>query len=372
MPLSTQPPGSSTEDTSGPNSAEAARRLAQDYLDTLAAAHAAACKRVDRITTRTFLLAGLRLRLVIAGESLAAITLPALAHLPADDSGPPDGEFLLWDEAASGVPLPPRPWIDPGTLQGVKVTLPRGAEAFRYSPQSHDKDTFVFTNRVSGITAIWVRDARRLPFYQLASPLLLPLHWWASARGLRAVHAGCVATPAGAALIVGPSGAGKSTTSLLCATSGFDYLSDDYCLVRPGREAEAFCLFNNAKLHRDQFTRFPSLAPLAVQPPADCPDKPIVFFHQHHPGRVRLAAPLRALILPVITGLETTTATRIDPAATLRTIASSSLSQLPQDDAGLFFDLAGLARRLPCYQLNLGTRLDEIPRCIHALIGATS
>lgn len=347
-------------------------RLMEAYLDTLAAAHATAAVRLGHTVTRTLLIAGLRLRLIIAGAHLAALTLPALAHLPDAETGLIDGEFLLWDEAASGVALPSSPWRETPLIPGITLALPPGAEAYRFCP-SPENDTFLFINRVSGRAALWVRDARRLPFYQLASPLLLPIHWWTSSRGLRAIHAGCVATTTGAALIAGPSGAGKSTTSLLCAVSGLDYLSDDYCLVRPGPQATAYSLFNNAKLHRDQFARFPALAPLAVQPPPGSPDKPIVFFHQHHPERVRLSAPLRVVILPVVSGRETTTASRIPALAALSTLASSSIAQLPQDSAApLLLELASLAHRLPCYRLDLGTRLDEIAPCVRSLITASA
>lgn len=351
---------------------EAAGRFAEDYLNALSAAHASACALLGRTVTRTVMLAGLRLRIVIAGDLLASVTLPALAHLPEAGAGPLDGEFLLWDEAASGIPMPPIPWEETSGLSGVRISLPRGAEAYRFG-SSPEKDTFLFINRASGRAVIWTRDARRLPFYQLASPLLLSIHWWASARGLRAIHAGCVAASGGAALIAGPSGAGKSTTSLLCAVAGLDYLSDDYCLVRPGPRPEAFSLFNNAKLHRDQFARFPMLAPLAVQPPPGVPDKPIVFFHQHHPERVRLSAPVRVIILPVVSGRETTAATRISPTIALRTFAPSSIAQLPQDGgAPVLLELAGLAHRLPCYRLDLGTRLDEIAPCVRDVIAASA
>lgn len=360
------PPSASVDDRRPSSPAEVAVLLGH-YRDLLAATHVSACARSDAVIRRTFLIAGLRLRLVIAGQTLADFTLPAFAHLPEVEASQFDGEFLLWDETATGVSLPPRPWIDPPPAPGVTVSLPPGGEGYRFA-QSPERDTFLLMEKSTGWLALSVRDARRLPFYQRASPLLLPLHWWASARRLRAVHAGAVATSAGAALIAGPSGAGKSTTSLLCAMAGLAYLSDDYCLVRPGPAPEAFCLFNNAKLHRDHFTRFPSLAGLAVQPPLESPDKPVVFLHQHFPGRVQLSAPIRTILLPVVTGRDHTCAVRVDSTTALRALAPSSMAQLPQDDGGLFLELAGLARRLPCHRIELGTRLEEIAPCVRSLI----
>lgn len=359
------PPNSGTHPRAS-TPAEVANRL-HAYRDLLARTHALACSRADAVIRRTFLIAGLPLRLVIAGQTLADLTLPAFAHLPEIEATHVEGEFLLWDEAATHTPLPPRPWTEPPRTPGVTIALPPGGEGYRYS-QSLELDTFFLMERATGLVLLAAKDARLLPFYQRASPLLLPLHWWASAHKLRAVHAGSVATAAGAALIAGPSGAGKSTTSLLCTLAGMQYLSDDYCLVRPGPAPESFCLFNNAKLHRDHFARFPALASLAVQPPPHSPDKPVVFLHQHFPERVRLSAPVRAIVLPVVTGRAETVAVRLAPAAAIRSLASSSIAQLPQDDAGLFLDLAGLARRVPCHRLELGTRLEDIAPCVRSLI----
>ncbi len=338
------------------------------YLDGLAAAHAVATKRIGGVV-RDVRLAGLPIRLAIAGEALAELILPAFEHLPDAPPGRLEGEFLLWDEAAAGVPLPVPPWTEPADAPGVQFSLPAGAEDFRraHSPES---DTFVFQNLRSGRAVLAARDARRLPFYQRASPLLLPIHRWAAARGLRAVHAGCVAVGEGAALIAGPSGSGKSTTSLLCALDGLDYLSDDYCLVRPGAAPEAFCLYHNAKLDRDHLRRFPALADLAVPPPADRPDKPILFLHRHHPDRIRLAAPLRLVLLPQVTDQAETTAVRIGASDAFPRLATSSIGQLPQDDRRLFFELAALAHRLPCYRVELGTRLETVAPVVRRLLEA--
>ncbi len=341
-----------------------------DYLARLAAAHAEASDRVG-VVVRDVLLADHPVRFAVAGAELARVVLPAFEHLPPAPSGPPDGEFLLWDETASGVPLPVPPWTEPVEAPGVKIALPAGAEDYRHA-RSPEADTFVLQNLRSGRAVLAVRDANRLPFYQRASPLLLPVHRWAAARGLRAVHAGCVATAAGAALIAGPSGSGKSTTALLCALEGLDYLSDDYCLVRPGPAPRAYCLYHNAKLHRDHLARLPALAALATHPPAGSPDKPVVFLHRHHPERIRVAAPLRLILLPVVTGRPDTSAIRVDAAEAFPRLASSSIAQLPQDDRGLFFELAALARRLPCYRLDLGSRLETVAPAVRELLNASA
>ena len=340
------------------------------YLDRLAAAHGEASTRLGSVVRDVFL-GGHPVRLAIAGEELARVVLPAFEHLPAAAPGTPSGEFLLWDETASGVPLQEPPWTEPVDTPGVKIALPAGAEDFRYA-HSPEADAFVFQNLRSGRAVVAVHDAARLPFYQRASPLLLPIHRWAAARGLRAIHAGCVATAAGAALIAGPSGSGKSTTALLCALAGLDYLADDYCLVRPGPTPEAYCLYHNAKLHRDHLARLPALASLAVLPPAESPDKPLIFLHRHHPERVRLAAPLRLLLLPVVTGRPDTTASRIDASGAFPRLAASSIAQLPQDDQRLFFELAALAHRLPCFRLELGTRLETVAPVVRDLLNASA
>ncbi len=334
-----------------------------DYFAQLRGAFAKACAQCGVSDIREDL-AGCQLRIATAGRHLEDALRPALAHLPGDDgSEKAHFEILAWDEFESGVRLPPPPWSRPDPSGPVRFALPPGGEAFRIHAGENDNVFYMFSVEQQQ-AVLWTRDARMLPNYFHAAPCLTLMHWWSQARGLRLLHAGCVGTAAGAALLVGPSGSGKSTTALLCALAGLHYLGDDYCLAQAGPVPRVFCLFNSGKLHRDQMQNFPDLAARAIDPTSDSHEKPVIFMHQHFPERVVSSLPLRAVIAPRITGRTETRIFPISPAAALRALAPSTLFQLSRENAAPFRDMAALVRALPCYRLELGTRMEEIPPVI--------
>ena len=126
-------------------------------------------------------------------------------------------------------------------------------------------------------------------------PFRTILTWWAADRGLAMVHASAVAWGDGAALIAGGSGAGKSTTAMACLAAGLDLLGDDACVVGLDPEPHLWSVYRRAKLEPDAAQWLPSLDALVVVRTED----------QTHldPGtRHRRDAPLRAVVLPRVTG----------------------------------------------------------------------
>lgn len=76
------------------------------------------------------------------------------------------------------------------------------------------------------LTTAGLRERLYLEAYFLMMPLTtLPV---------KAIHAGCVAREGRGILLCGDSGAGKSTLSYACARAGWDYISDDMCLLVDG------------------------------------------------------------------------------------------------------------------------------------------
>jgi hypothetical protein len=340
------------------------------YFAELEQAFAAAQRRVRSTPDRTFELAEESMRLRCAGEALPAIFGPALAHLPAAGAGD-QWEILCWDGAATGLrpPAPPGSW--PSVWPDDGVFFPFGPNSTRVSivPETGLITVFCAASRRA---LIWVPDARELPGQHYGSPLLNIFAWWSNGAGLSLLHAGCVGTEKGAVLLVGKGGAGKSTTCLLCAEAGMDYLGDDYCLVRISSAPVAFSLYSSGKLHHGHLPNFPGLAPIAVQPQVDPLAKPIVFVGKHDRFTVRIRSPLRAILVPAISGEPTTHVEPATAAAALHALAPSTLLQLPNDGRESLPALARLVRALPCFRLKLGTRLSGIAPAVRTLVDGLS
>lgn len=309
------------------------------------------------------------IRLRFAGDSLVPLLTAALAHLPPGQ--PAQGsslEVLCWDAAATAARPPESPWRWPHQWRQGSAFCPFGNSLFQVAILSNAGDFMVF-RADTGQALLWVRDAQALAVQHHGAPLLVVFAAWANSHGLRLVHAGCVGTDRGAVLLVGKGGAGKSTTCLLCAEAGLDYLSDDYCLVGLKPVPTAFSLYCSGKLHRHILPSFPRLAALAVDPGANDPStKPVIYLRQDHGYAVTSQRPLRAIVVPTVTGRPETTFERTSAAQALLALAPSTLFQLPNSGNGAFQSLTQLVRTLPCFRLNLGTRFETIPPAIRALL----
>jgi len=346
----------------------AVHRILAASFQSLCAAFSEAGMRTGT-TTRSYSLAGHTVRVRRAGTQLDAALAAAWAHMasPSDDESPPALEILAWDEAESGVAAPELPWSWSALSGTVRLVLPPGGEAFRV--HAYEEGTMFFMYSVLEHKAVfWTQDARRLPTFFRAAPFLTLMHWWARTHGLQLVHAGAVGTDAGAALIAGKGGSGKSTTSLLCVLAVMHFLSDDFCLVQAGERPLVHCLNSSGKLHREHFQRFPELAARSVDPVPDAFDKPLVFLHEHFPTQVKTSLPLRAVILPQVTGQETTCWEPLSPATALRALTSSTMFQFSPDDGSAFREMAAVLRGLPCFRLLLGTRTGDIAPAVREIL----
>lgn len=342
-----------------------AAELAQ-YFQRVETTFRQAAGREAPIEDRIFRLAEDSVRLRFAGRAVVPVVAQALAHLPATRfAGGLD--VLCWDGASTGVSLPPPPWPWPSHWPPGNVIYPFGDKSTCVSVLP-DLGIITLFRAATGQAVFWTRDARALHTYHYGSPLLAIFSWWAKTREISLVHAGCVGTGRGAVLLVGRGGSGKSTTSLLCAEAGMNYLSDDYCLVRATPVPTAFSLYCSGKLQRENLPRFPKLADHAVDPHADQFGKPVIFLRRELGYAVTEQLPLRAVLVPVVTGRSDTAIAPASAADALRALAPSTLMQLPGEGPDSFRALAQVVRAVPCLRLNLGTRFEAIPSAIRSLL----
>ena len=85
-------------------------------------------------------------------------------------------------------------------------------------------------------------------------------------------------------------------------------------------------------------------------------------------ARLTEAFPLRAIVLPRVTGGPSHRLMPLAPAAALRALAPSTIYALPASEGGSFRMLAGLVQRLPCFSLQLGDAVAELPGLLGRLL----
>jgi hypothetical protein len=334
----------------------------REFLQAAQECYAQAAQRAGEQTC-SFEIAGRRVRLRFAGGALVPRIAPALAHLRAGE-GDCDLEVCLWDSASTGVemvppPCHPRYFTNRGSIWGFDSK--RYRSAFHYGEFSVNvMDTA--TRRA----VFWVQNAANLPFWVHASPLRSIFHWWVGLDGRHLVHAAVVGTEQGAVLIPGRGGSGKSTTALLALRHGLRYVSDDYAVVQLEPEPRAFSLYCTAKLEPDQLARFPELAAHAQLQRSAGYEKVVAFLHPGFAPQLAASLPLRAALLPRITGRPETELVPVDALALEHAARFTTTCHLPHTGQATAEFMQRAATGIPRAAIELGTRLDEIPGVLAA------
>jgi len=314
---------------------------------------------------RDYAIDGFVVRLRFAGPALVPLITPALAHLEM----PPDARraaltICLWDSASTHTLMPPRPWAQDacrarGDVRGFNDTRSRTALAA-------DVGAVSVLDLQENLGVYWIRAAEQLPTYERGAPLRVMLHWWMRERNRFLIHAGAVGLDDRGVLLIGKGGSGKSTACVAAALAGWQYVADDYCLLASNGEPYVHSLYNSAKLDDAALKNFPALVSVVRNPSERAAEKALLDLAQVPAAQLTRRLPLCALVLPRVTGQRDTRLAPIAPSQALRALAPSSLFQLPGTGPAEFFALANLAQQTPCYYLEAGTELSQIPQTLQA------
>lgn len=320
-------------------------------------------------------------RLRIAGNTVERLIFPALSHLSVDapDSDEPF-TVCIWDSAGTGIPFPPIPWEyapDRCTLDyGVQGEI-RGFNDARFGA-IHIQwfEQVILIDRQRRIGIVWFGDANTQPYWERAFPLRLLFHLWSRDTDAQLLHAAAVGTPEGGALLLGVSGAGKSSTALSFVRKSddpphpFRLAGDDYTAVRLHNDGTptVYSLYSIAKLHWNNVTRFPHFTDSIIN--ADHPDdeKAILNLNSYRPESLIASFPLKAILLPTITGAAHTRILPATPFEALFTAAPATVFHLIGAKKTTLKKLAALVRRVPVYRVELGMDRREIVESIAAFL----
>jgi hypothetical protein len=314
---------------------------------------------------RPFRIGGHQVLLRFAGQGVLPAVAPAFAHLDAPPVRDPELAVDIWDSTSTGAAPPQRPRVDPES--------PVGAFYYFEDPPLRG----VFQPGMQALSAVdlraghawyWVADPGALPYWERAAPIRQILHWWMATRGHQQVHGGAVGTPDGGVLLVGKGGSGKSTCALASLVSELRYAGDDYTMVSIRPRPWVHSLFGSGKVDPENLWRVPHLEPAVSNPEHLATEKAVVFVNQHFPDRVIDGFPLRAIVLPAITGGIRTRVTPASRAAALTALAPSTVFQLHTAGGPALRYLARLVQEVPAYTLELGGDVSEIPEVILTLL----
>jgi hypothetical protein len=304
-------------------------------------------------------------RLDFAGPALESRLAPAFGHL-ATTGTTPNLQIVLWDTESTGITMPPPPWAWRAFSRnevhiGNRIKIVYNGES----------GSLIMFDAMSRQGVYWIRQADNVPYYETGAPLLAVMHWWLASNSCQLVHAGAVGNEDGGVLLVGRGGSGKSTTALACLSGGLDFAADDYCVLTTGSD-HVYSLYCSAKLAADSTRRLPGLVSAIHRPGTGPTEKTLFIMNRLVPERLSAGFPLHAILLPRVDGATATKLSPMPPARALRALAPSTIFQLAGAGGDAFQTLASIVRRVPCFEIAVGTDLSQIPAVIRRLLKTLS
>lgn len=310
-------------------------------------------------------LAGQRFEVLFSNSELADLYLPALTtpgtpDAVAGSSAPGDHGH---DSRIIRVLVFDRGGGQGGTFaEQVRRTLPAPLLAppvyarFQIDgPEPTRTWALTFFDPGEGIAAVWVDSLESIPSWETHAPLLRVWHATLASRNRCVTHAAAVGDGYGGVLLAGPGGSGKSTTTLAAILGGMKCVGEDYVIIDlAADEIEAHALYNNIKLSPSVGDLMPELPDALHQAPALGMEKVIVRIDDVRAEAQISRLPLRAVVMPRL-GAAECRLTPCSSADALRSLAPSTIFQLSGDGGGALGPLSQVARRLPCYFLDLSS-----------------
>ncbi len=332
--------------------------------------------RTQGLLTQYFNIAGKPVAVNFSGRRWSKEMTGAIAHLERAKGSHSDLTISVWDGSLEPQNHLLRAYLFVLTNWWFHYTGPRGELldihsekiAATYHPGT---ETLSVVDLDRGQAFYWKRNDSPIPYYETCSPFRSLLHSWMRSHDRFFVHGAAVGFPDGGVLLVGKGGSGKSTTALACLESDLQYAGDDYCVLHEGTSGEyrVHSLYCTAKLVGiSDLESFPGMTGSVLNHQRDNGEKVAISVHDYMAAKLTEGFPLRAILVPVITHETETRILPCSPREAMMAIAPSTLSQLPASGKRDLEFLGNLARRVPCYRIEVGTALRRIPEKISELL----
>ena len=326
---------------------------------------------------RFYNIGGEKMCLRFAGPALIPHFTRALEHIAAGPSHEPGLTVCIWDDVSTQTCMPPPPWANyavynpNGDMQSVYTRRGdvRGFNDDRFcTAYNWSAGALSMLDKKNNLALYWTHDAFQLPSYETSAPLRTILHWWMTGHGRQFVHGAAVGNSLGGVLLAGKGGAGKSTTVLSCLNADMKYVSDDYCLITTDPGPFAYSIYSSAKLNADNINSVPHLLPTLSNPDQMETEKAVFFLYPYFAKQISAGFPVRAILLPRISGATETILTPASPGEALKALALSTMSQLSGAGKASLQIMNRIAHQVPSYHLILGSDLTRIPDVISGLL----
>jgi hypothetical protein len=340
---------------------------ASDYFKNAWAAFEQAEHSCGGRITRQYQIGGHAVQLNFAGPALVPLISPAFEHLKSEIDPAVGLRVLLWDSESTGIDMPLPPWdVEEPVRKGENWRFSDQRFRITYSPGN---STFDLLDMDQNLAIHQVGTTSRMPQYESGAPLLQILEWWFDRQEEYILHAGGVGRAEGGVLLVGKGGSGKSTAALACLDSELLYLSDDYCLLTNSDSPTVSSLYNSAKVKASEIKKFPFLKKALNTHIFPDSDKALYFIANYQASKLLPGFPVRAVLIPQVSGSPNTELCEASPAQALLALAPSTIFHFPGTENRAIRKMSRLVKQVPCYILKSGTDLSTIADMISRILG---
>ena len=211
-------------------------------------------------------------------------------------------------------------------------------------------------------------DSQNNKYYLLSNPNIFPkwfianhpfaktIFLWARRKGLLMLHAAAIGIDdEHGILIVGHGGIGKSTLTCTCLADGFDFVSDDYCLLNTEGSRTVYPIYTNVSLIADSLVKLPMYKPFEILPMQG--EKSVFKINE---TRIKPSLPVEAIILPQVTDNHEPEIKPDYSSKALGQLIYSTTKQLGRfQDTGFVRKLSQRLLGMPVYRFNLTKDLQK-------------
>jgi hypothetical protein len=220
-----------------------------------------------------------------------------------------------------------------------------------------------------GIAAQMMRRPGLYPPWETGAPLRPFLHWHYARRGMRLTHGGTLGLDGKGVLLAGAGGSGKSGTVIAGLLNGLQSVGDDYVLLNADKGINAYPLYATLKQDPAGYERLGLGRLLPSGQGLNWQGKHQFLIGQIAPQGMPPSLEIGAMLVPHVADARRTTISAMPRAEAMMALAKSSIYQMPGERESGFRFFSMVARRLPCFRLDLGRQPAEITDTIGNFIG---
>jgi hypothetical protein len=207
------------------------------------------------------------------------------------------------------------------------------------------------------------------PPWETGAPLRPFLHWHYARRGMRLAHGGTLGVDGKGVLLAGAGGSGKSGTVIAGLLHGLQSVGDDYVLLNVDQGIRAYPLYATLKQDPAGYRRLGLDRLRPAGGGLNWQGKHQFLIGELASEAVPSSLEIGAMLVPHVSDASRTRISTMQRAEAMIALAASSIYQMPGERESGFRFFGAIARRLPCFRLDLGRDPAEIAAAVGNFIG---